>query len=230
MKTALAILFFLVTSLQSETKLATTNQSFHGDSLELKEHFVDSSNIGRKKFNKIELSLYNIEDSNFVIVKFYSKTSGKFWKLKQTFSFEKDGITSLDTKVSDFNNDGFKDVTYISAVAARGANEVRRLFIYDKSKDEITFLKNSEDYPNMLYNKQLNCIDAFLVYGGSSTIFLKIKGDSLREFAGVDLDNRLTVYTVDQNGKQRIIRKDKTTKWNYVRFKSYKPLIPYDNY
>ena len=205
-----------------------TNQSFQVGNPELKEHFIDSSTIGRKKLNKIELSLYNNEDSNYVIIKFYSKTSGKSWKLKQIFSFEKDGVTSLDTKLSDFNNDGLKDMTYISAVAARGANEVRRLFIYDKTKDEIILMKNSEEYPNMLYNKQLNCIDAFLVHGGSSTIFLKIYGDSLREFAGVDLDNSLTVYTVDKNGKQKIIRKDKTTQWNYVRFKNYNPLIPYD--
>lgn len=207
-----------------------SNQSFRFDSPELKEHFVDSSNIGRKKLNKIELSLHNIEDSDYVIIKFYSKANSKSWKLKQTFSFEKDGITSLDTKLSDFNNDGFKDMTYISAVAARGANEVRRLFIYDKTKDELIFMKNSEDYPNMLYNKELKCIDAFLVYGGSSTIFLKIKGDSLKEFAGVDLDNSLTVYTVDKNGKQKIIRKDKTTEWYYVRFKNYNPLILYDNH
>lgn len=207
-----------------------SSQSLPSENPELKQYFVDSTNIGRKKSNKIELLFYNIDDSNYVIIKFYSKTSDKFWKLKQTFSFEKDGVMGLDTKVSDFNNDGFKDMTYISAVAARGTNEVRRLFIYDKNKDKIILMKNSEDYPNMLYNKQLNCIDAFLIYGGSSTIFLKIKGDSLREFAGVDLDNSLTVYTIDQNGKQKIIRKDKTTKWNYVRFKNYKPLIPYDNY
>lgn len=228
MKTSVAIFFFLLAFIKSETKATIVNQSIQIANAELKEKFVDSSNIGWKNFNKIELSLYNIADSNYVIIKFYIKTRDKSWKLKQTFSYEKDGIKSLDTKLSDFNNDGLKDMTYISAVAARGANEVRRLFIYDKAKDEIILMKNSEDYPNMLYNKQLKCIDAFLVYGGCSTIFLKIKGDSLREFAGVALDNSLTVYTVDQNGKEKLIRKDKTTKWTYVRFKNYNPLIPYD--
>lgn len=228
MKTSVTILLFLYTVIRGQTPSVIPNNSFQVDTLELREHYVDSSNIGRKKLNKIELSLYNTEDSNYVVIKFYSKINGKSWKLKQTFSFEKDDITSLDTKLSDFNNDGLKDMTYISAVAARSSNEVRRLFIYNKMKDEIILIKNSEDYPNMLYNKHLNCIDAFLVHGGSTTVFLKIKGDSLKEFAGVNLDNSLTVYIVDKNGKEKIIRKDKTTPWNYIRFKNYNPLIPYD--
>ncbi len=54
------------------------------------------------------------------------------------------------SQLEDFNNDGIKDMTYVSAVAARGANEVRRLFIYDKKRDELVYIKNSEDYPNPL--------------------------------------------------------------------------------
>jgi hypothetical protein len=228
MKPLFVLFIFLFFHLSSKANYFTTNLFRQHDSIELKEFFVDSLNIGRKKYNKIELAQYSISDSNYVIIKFYSRLKNKAWKLKQTFSFEKDGVLSLDTEITDFNNDGFKDMTYISAVAARGANQVRRLFVYNNILDKLIYMKNSEDYPNMLYNKKLNCIDAFLVYGGSSTVFLNIKADSLVEFAGVDLDDHITVYEINKSGKRIIIKKQKNKdEWYYVRFKSYKPLVSY---
>ena len=228
MKSLFILFIFLFPHLNSKANYFTPNLFKQHDSTELKELFVDSVNVGKKKYNKIELAQYSVSDSNYLIIKFYSRLKNKTWKLKQTFSFEKDEVLSLDTKLSDFNNDGFKDMTYISNIAARGANQVRRLFIYDNILDELIYMRNSEDYPNMLYNKKLNCIDAFLVYGGSSTVFLNIKGDSLVEFAGVDLDDHITVYEINKSGKRIIIKKQKNKdKWYYVRFKSYKPLISY---
>jgi hypothetical protein len=53
--------------------------------------------------------------------------------------------------LADFNNDGFKDVTYMSAEAARGANEIRRLFMYNREKDQLVYIKNSDQYPNLEY-------------------------------------------------------------------------------
>lgn len=198
-----------------------------GDTTQLEEFFVDSINVGRKSHNKIEVSKYRTTDSSYVVIRFFSKQNN-IWDLKNEFHFEKDDITGCDTKLSDFNNDGLNDMTYISNVAARGANEVRRLFIYDKSKDKLIYMKNSEDYPNMLYNKELNCIDAFLVYGGCSTVFLKINGDSLREFASVELMDGLTVKTYDKNGTETIILQDTTNKAGYIRYKNFKPLKEYD--
>ena len=228
MKTLFVLFISLFTHLSSKANSFKGKHIRRYDSTELKEFFVDSVNVGRKKYNKIELAQYSVSDSNYVIIKFYSRLKNKTWKLKQTFSFEKDDVLSLDTELSDFNNDGFKDMTYISNIAARGANQVRRLFIYSNILDKLVYMKNSEDYPNMLYNKNLNCIDAFLVYGGSSTVFLNIKSDSLVEFAGVDLDDHITVYEIDKSGK-RIIKKKQKNKdeWYYVRFKSYRPLVSY---
>lgn len=227
MKTLLILFISISTYLSSKAGVFITKNLEQSDSTELKEVFIDSSNIGRKKHNKIELSLYGIRDSNYVVIKFYSRLKNNTWKLRQTFSFGKDGITSLDTKLSDCNNDGFKDMTYISTVAARSANEVRRLFIYNSISDKLIDIKNSERYPNMLYNKALHCIDAFLVYGGSSTVFLNIKGDRLIEFASVEVDDHITVYEIDKSGKRRILKKLRNKDWNYTRFKNYKPLIPY---
>ncbi len=81
----------------------------------------------------------------------------------------------------------------------------------------------------MLYNKELNCIDAFLVYGGCSTVFLKIKRDSLIEFASVELMDGLTVKTY-KNGTERIIFQDTSNKAGYIRYKNFKPLKEYESY
>jgi len=224
MKTLLISIFFLGIIINVNA------DSFLKDTAQLEEFFADSVNIGRKKYNKVELSRYQSSDSGWVIIKFYSKSNEKRWILKQTFRFEKDDIRGCDMKLLDFNNDGLKDMTYISNTAARGANEVRRLFIYDKSRDKLVYMKNSEDYPNMLYNKKLNCIDAFLVYGGCSTVFLRIKGDSLVEFAAVEADNDLRVYETDNKGNRKLLSEKKDTKLHYIRFTNYKPLTPSDYY
>lgn len=201
----------------------------HKDIVQLEEVFIDSLNIGRKNFNKVEVSKYRTSDSNYVDIKFYTKKNGR-WMFNQKLHFLKDGISGCNTKLSDFDNDGYSDMTIVSSTAARGANEVRRLFIYNMSSDKLIEMKNSEKYPNLLYNKELNCIDAFLVYAGSSTVFLKINGDSLKEFASVEAYNGLTVKEFDRNGKEKILFQDTTNKVNYIRFKTYKPLKKYDEY
>jgi len=199
------------------------------------EIFVDSLNIGEKGKCKIELIKHRVYEYNYVIIKFYIKGRNTIkdpetWMIQNNYSYETDALRGFEPNISDFNNDGFSDITFISGNAARGANEVRRLFIYDDQKQELISIVNSEDYPNMLYNKELDCIDAFLVYGGSSTVFLNINGDSLKEFAKVELDNGLTVSTFDRNGKEKIIMKDKTNEARYIRYKNFKPLKEYDKY
>lgn len=63
-----------------------------------------------------------------------------------------------------------------------------------------------------------------------STVFLRIKGDSLVEFASVELDNDLRVYETDKKGVRKLIREDTATKMYFVRFSNYKPLTPSNNY
>lgn len=199
---------------------------------ELVEFFSDDSKIGSPHKNKIEISNFKKPDSdtskfgNLATVKFYSLDANRKWKLKQIFEFDKDSLTDCDPKLKDFNNDGYKDITYVSDVAARGANELRKLFIYDKKKDELIYIKNSEHYPNMLYNKKLNCIDAFLVTGATSTVFLKINGDSLEEFAKIqnsEISGR-TIYLIDKKGKEKLVRTDKIKADDiFARYKNFNP-------
>jgi hypothetical protein len=219
---------------------ATVSKSEEGNAPaeELVEFFSDDSNIGLPHQNRIEVSNFkksdgDISNGNIAVIKFYSLDTNKEWKLKQTFEFEKYGIPDGDPKLEDFNNDGFKDLTYVSAVAARGANELRRLFIYDKKKDELIYIKNSESYPNMQYNKELDCIDAWLFHGGTTTVFLKIDGDSLKKFASVDSpsihnDNKRMIYLIDKNGREKLLRTDKIKEDGYVRYKNFNPPEPYE--
>ncbi|WP_336516570.1 hypothetical protein [Pollutibacter soli] len=191
------------------------------DSLILQEYFSDSSRIGKKKQNKIEISIYGNEDSSFSIIKFYSLTNRK-WKLRNTYRYEHYSLMDLNADLSDFNNDGLNDPTYISNTAARGANEIRRLFIYDKNADSLISIINSEDYPNLQYNEELKCIDAFMVYGGSSTVFLRLKKNQLKKFAVVSLDDGLSIRKIDMNGNEKTIYSDSTKGSGYIRFSTYK--------
>jgi hypothetical protein len=212
-----------------------SNQNLDTAKTAIIETFVDSLNIGVKGKCKIELIKHRVYDDIFVIIKFYIKGSNttkdpEYWMNTNTYSYETTAMMGFEPVVSDFNNDNFNDITFISGTAARGANEVRRLFIYDNQNKNLVSIVNSEDYPNMLYNKKLDCIDAFLVYGGCSTIFLSIAGDSLKMFASVELSDGLTVKTYDKNGNEKIIKADKTNKAGYIRYQNFNPLIEYDNY
>ena len=199
------------------------------------ESFVDSLNIGLKGKCKVELIKHRVNDDIFVVIKFYIKGKNttkdtEHWRYTNCYSYETTAMMGFEPIISDFNNDNFNDITFISGIAARGANEVRRLFIYDNQNKNLVSIVNSEDYPNMLYNKKLDCIDAFLVYGGCSTIFLNIAGDSLKMFANVELSDGLTVKTYDKNGNDKIIKEDKTNKAGYIRYQNYNPLIEYNSY
>ena len=198
------------TEIISNDTILSEKQNADTSKTEIIDTFVDSLNIGEKGKYKVELIKHRVYDYIYVIVKFYIKGRNTIkdpetWMIQNNYSYETTALMGFEPNISDFNNDGFNDITFISGTAARGANEVRRLFIFDQNKHELISLVNSQDYPNMLYNKELDCIDAFLVYGGCSTVFLNIERDSLKKFASVDLDNGLTVSTYNKNGKEKIM-------------------------
>lgn len=191
------------------------------------EYFIDEKRIGRRGKNRIEIRCFSPGANRFADIKFYSRTEYDAWVEIQRFRFEKDGVTGCDPIVEDFNNDGLKDFTFQSAVAARGANEVRKLFIYDKENDELVYIQNSEDYPNLAYNKKLNCVDAWAFTASTTTIFLRIDGDMLREFASVSTGLERIVTVTRKDGTEVILRREKMDPDNYSeiyrRFSTYNP-------
>ena len=210
-----------------ENKIVPTVQK-NSVAFEIFETFIDSLHIGRKGKCKVEIVKFIESEEKYTKIDFFTKNNSK-WVIQNHYSFINEAITGLETNISDFNNDKFNDLTFVSATAARGANEVRRLFIYNDQKQKLVSIVNSEDYPNMLYNKQLDCIDAFLVYGGCSTVFLKIKGDSLIKFARVECFDDLTVSTYNNKGMEKIIFKKTGVNESYVRYKNFRPLVQYND-
>ena len=101
------------------------------------------------------------------------------------------------------------------------------MLIFEKITGKLKLITNSSNYPNLQYNEVLNCIDAWMVYAGSSTVFLKIEQDSLKKFAGVELfENYREIYIVDKKGKHKTLKKEKIKDSEvYTRFKNFNPLI-----
>lgn len=189
---------------------------------EADEVFIDSLHIGAKTKNMIDLRYFKDADS-YVEIKFFTKKK-KQWQQQNTYSFKKDTILSCNPTIEDFNNDGFLDFSYVSDRAARGSNEVRRLFIYNPKKDVLTSMKNAENYPNLQYNKKLNCLTSQMFHGGSTTVFLKIEKDSLHMFASVDNSDEQVISTFDKNGKETVIsRKPLPVEDIYYRYENYSP-------
>jgi hypothetical protein len=148
--------------------------------------------------------------------------------LRQTLEFDDDALAEADLQFADFNNDGFKDVTFVSGTAARGANEIRTLLIYDKSEDALVHVENSREYPNLEYNKTLNCIDSWMFHGATTTVFLKLERDRLREFARVNTGSEIVVDLIDQKGESKtILRKKMKEDHVYTRFWNFHPLKPH---
>ncbi len=190
---------------------------------EILEVFTDSTTIGVKGQCKIEVVKHRIYEDAYLLIKFYTRSYGR-WYLKDTYMYESTYLQGLEPDISDYNNDGLNDITIISATAARGANEVRRLFIYDKAYERLISITNSEAFPNMQYNPELDCIDAFLVHGTSTTVFAHIAGDSLQTFAQVDnTADSVFVSTISKNGKEKLIYKG-TGDGPYTRYSNFRPL------
>ncbi|MDR1090472.1 MAG: hypothetical protein LBL79_05285 [Prevotella sp.] len=203
----------------------------------VRSQFADSTGIGVKGQNKLVIRHYEYEykgtDSCNLKIFFYEKAGNK-WRQIQSFCFDLSCIIDLNDEdeitIQDYNNDGFNDLTYHSYIAARGGNEIRKLFIFSPIKKELEYIRNSEKYPNLSYNKELDCLDAFALYGGSSTYFLKIESDTLREFAKIDLwGNHRTVSTVDKQGKEKVIHEDSVADDDapYIKYKNFKTLEKY---
>lgn len=197
----------------------------------LVETFIDKIKIGVPRKHKIELNhIQNFGKTyeNFVKIKFYSKNKNGKWKLRQNFEIEKDGELPLLPEFDDFNNDGFKDITFVSGEAGRGANQIRKLLIYDKKKDKLIHIKNSDDYPNLGYNKRLNSLNAWVFTGSTRTDFVRIVGDELKIFAQVvDYENEREIFVYDKDGNEKLLRKEKRTpKEGYQKYKNYDPLEP----
>ncbi|MBO9584623.1 MAG: hypothetical protein J7574_10745 [Flavobacterium sp.] len=192
------------------------------------ETFVDSIKIAEAKKYKIEISQTTIDSITNVSFSLFLKKNGK-WNKIQNYSLKKESDIPLLTEIKDFNNDGLNDFTIHYSTAGRGANDLRKLFVFSKKQDKFIEIKNSDLYPNIQYNKRLNCIDALSVYAGTTTTFLKLRNDQLVEFARVDiLDGNIDVYRIENNEEIKLRSEAYSgTNDEMIRFANYDPLEEY---
>lgn len=188
------------------------------------EHFSDSTNFGLKHKNRIDI--YKIRTNLNTFIKIYLfKRNENNWILNDSLIIEGDLINNLNSEISDFNNDQLNDIIFTSGTAARGGNNVQTLILYSKENDKLKWIKNSKNFPNLMYNKKLDCIDTLVLTGGQTTYFLKIKNDSLKEFANVDQrDNRIVSKILDKNGKWQEIENIEEKFSGFDRFIDFNPI------
>jgi hypothetical protein len=179
----------------------------------------DSINIGEPGKNKIKIHQTRYApDSAMAFFEFY-KLTDEGWKFTQSHEMPATAISPLHTRIQDYDGDGKGDLSFITQMARRSANELRTLFIFRDGR--LIEAKNSNKYPNLQYNQALHCLDSWMLHEGSTTAFLKLVHDSLVPFAAVNLmDTLLTVVENDRIIKQKRIEK----KDLYMRYKNYKPL------
>lgn len=205
-----------------ETPIITTTNEYK------LEKFNDETKIGKRRLNRIEISTYIKEEGLFIKTKFYTKSKSK-WVLKNEFDIEKIGELPINPHIKDFNGDGFNDLTFVSEIARPSENEIRALFIYDPHKDELVYIKNSGDYPNLQYNPLLKCIDAWIFSKSNSTVFLKLENDKLVAFARVsDNGTERTIYVIDQNGEEKLLRREQRKDDGIFRYINFNPVKAYE--
>lgn len=188
------------------------------------DFFSDSLKFGVKKKNRIDIFKVGLQDSTIIKVFLFEKNK-KTWQLKDSLVLNGTRIEDLKTEIKDFNNDNFNDVIFTSGMAGRGGNVVQILILYSPKDKALKWIKNSESYPNLMYNKKLDCVDALILTGGETTYFLKIKNDSLKEFANVDhRDGNIIAEILDENGKWKEIKRIKNQSQDMKRFINYNPI------
>ena len=195
----------------------------------LLEEYTDSLSIGRSGDYKIHLWSSKNRSGWPLTTEFelYEKI-GHEWKVIQHHLIEKKGLMPLSPEYADFNNDGFIDLTFVSDDAARGANELRSLFIFDSLQKKLVFIEGSENCSNIRYNSDLDCIDCWAFSGSTTTSFMKIEEDSLIRFACVDQDHstgQIESHIHLSNGETKTLHEITNTGFSFfARFENYDPV------
>lgn len=220
----LLIIFLLYNCNRKQEGVVKENKIDNIVFIDTLEVFKDSINFGERNDNKIEIYKIGNQDSTFAKVYLY-ELHNVDWKLKDSLILNAVRVNDLETEIKDFNNDGFNDIIFTSGMAARGGNIVQTLILFSGENKSLNWIKNSENFPNLLYNEKLNCIDAVILTGGQTTYFLKIENDSLKEFASVDQSaGIITAKILEENGKWKEIKSVKESSENFDRFIDFYPI------
>lgn len=133
-------------------------------------------------------------------------------------------VINCDPKVYDYNGDGNMDYSFRSMMTIRGVNDLRSVFVYDSKNKKFIRIKNSEDYPNLIYNSKTKCLDAWAVHGGITQFFLKLEGDSLYPIYSIEVFGERRILYKYEDGSPVEVKRDSIEETLYPRYDSYKVL------
>ena len=169
--------------------------------------FSDSQTFVKAGRYKINVVQKNSADFSTVYFKMYKKSKSSWIKI-QDGNFRKESSFRLAVDTSeDLNNDGYGDLKISYAQAGRGSNSIEKVLMFDPRKQQLVEILNSQDYPNLHYNPDRNCLNSYAFYGGTSTYFLKIKKNRLEEFGRVNYSNDTVQSFKIINGKEILLQK-----------------------
>ncbi len=156
---------------------------------------------------RLKIKQQRFDEKAVVMFKLYQKTKVGFWKNIQTTTFEKGDIGLTVDDSEDLNNDGYRDLKISCAAAGRGANSLEVLFIFNPKNEKLEKIVNSCEYPNLHYNEVKNCVVSYSFYGGSSTHFLRLVGNRLKEIGRVDWDTEFATSYRITDGNEILLKK-----------------------
>lgn len=189
------------------------------------EFFSDSKTVIKPGKYKINVTQKSSKSESVVVFNLFQK-SGNKWSIIQSGSYRKQTDFPLFvTTNEDLNNDGYNDLKISYAQAARGANEIEKLFIFNPKTQKLTEILNSQEYPNLHYSARRNCITSYMFYGGNATYFLHIKQNRLESFGKVEFSND-SIYSYKIKNKKEILLKKEAYKSNdgAVFFSNFDPV------
>lgn len=189
------------------------------------EFFSNSKTLIKPRKYTINITQKSSKAGSVVVFNLFRK-SGNKWSIIQSGSFKKQTDFPLFvTTDEDLNNDGYNDLKISYAQAARGANEIEKLFIFNPKTQKLTEILNSQEYPNLHYNARRNCITSYMFYGGNATYFLHIKQNKLEGFGKVEFSND-SIYSYKIKNKKEILLKKEAYKSNdgAVFFSNFDPV------
>lgn len=143
--------------------------------------------------------------------------------LLDRFKLDKDPVAGCEPYLYDYNGDGYLDYSFISDIAARGANEIRTVFIYNPVDRRFFHLKNSDHYPNLIYNFKMKCLDGWAFHGGTTQYILELDSDSLIVNYSIDIHGTERLLNKYDKGKLTEVRTDTIEDVGFIRYSTINP-------
>jgi hypothetical protein len=183
----------------------------------------DSLHFGKQGKYFVE-ALKQTDNENSTIQIYFENKVGDSWNLIDSYSREITEVLEPNVTFSDYNFDGYNDISYISDLGMNGSNEIRTVILFKPTENRIKVLDNSIEYPNLRINQKKHLLVSTIFSGSTQNVFCRINADSLQRIAMLEFDTNLN-FTEYGNGK--VTAKKKVSELHcdrFTRFIDYNPI------